>query len=167
MNAFKDSRPPRLPAQGEGNQEGPLIGVRLLMPEELARLFCYPGIAHGATQIMGRLLQARIEAAGCLVIGMTWSLAFHRSFYTFDLGSRHRLTALEAVRTELSALQLLDWAQIAWDDEREGIWRLYYPKNGEFSMPSQEERAAVQAQVAEAMEAVKKLQRLQDGSSGQ
>ena len=174
MNAIKDSTPPTLPAQKGDNQEGPLIGVRLLLPEEPAALFGYPAFTHGVMQIMCHLLQARIEAAGCPVAVANSCLPFYRSLYIFELGAKKRCIALKAVSAELADLKLLEWAQVAWDDVREGIWRLHYPKIGEFSMPSEAELAtaqaqvaAVQAQVVKAGEAIKKrLQRLQDGSSG-
>ena len=167
MNAIKDHTPPSPPEQDPQAPGNPTIGVRVLMPEKLAALTCWPGTTHGAAELLCRLLKARIEAAGCPVLAASRSLPFHRSLHLFDLGSADRCAAMEAVAAELLDLRLTEWTQVAWHDEREIIWRLHYPETGRFNMPSEEERAADQARVTELMEAAKRLQRQQNAGSSE
>ncbi len=157
MNAIASIRPPVKPDQGAGDSGNAVIGVRILMPESLAALFFFPGTTHGGAELLGRLLQAKIEAAGCRVLEASHLLPFHRSLYVFDVPAGSQKRALEAVSAELSALKFLEWGQVAWDDPREGIWRLYHPKAGVFPMPSDAELAADRALVRQTIEALEAL----------
>ena len=115
---------------------------------------------------MCRLLRHGIEAAGITVKSADYGFPFNRSFYLFTVVERPAGPALAAVREELAATVVLAWAQVAWKDHDELIWRLYHPESGIFWAPSQAELEAESRFVSEMQDAVQKLQQ-RDEPSGQ
>ena len=95
-----------------------------------------------------------------------YSFPFNSAFYLFTLAKRPAGPALALVMEELAVIGLLEWAQIAWRDHGELIWRLYYPESGVFAAPSKAEFEADARKLIETSEAVQKLQQ-EYGSSGQ
>lgn len=126
----------------EFSSEDPVIAVRLLIPTSSLGRFWYPENNRIATDLLCRLLVARIAATQCGVRSALPSLQLNRACFLFALNSRPIGLALEAIREELSSLQILIFSQIAWHDPDEGIWRMFYPIAGIFPMPSKEEFAA-------------------------
>ena len=172
MNTLKDSNPP-ISAPGLGcASEDPVIGVRILIPDSalpapiaanLAQIF--PVGCRWGTRILCRLLANRIGSAGIVVKESNYLLPFNRANYLFTLAQKPAGPALAVVREELAVIGLLDWAQIAWRDHSELIWRLYYPESGIFAAPSKAECEAEAREVTEMLEATQKLQQ-EYGSSG-
>jgi hypothetical protein len=103
------------------------------------------------------LLRKAIEAAGLTVKRSDGALQLNRSFYLFTVVERPAGPALAAVQEELVATGLLAWAQIAWRDQEELVWRMYYPKAGIFDNPSQEEFDADLRLASEMQEVIQKL----------
>lgn len=155
MNTLKDFNPPVAePSQCE--DDCPLVGVRINIPETPATALLWPSNNSVATEILHRLLRTCIEAAGIAVKGSGRALPFNSSLYFFDLAKRPAGPALVAVKAELEALGLLNFAQIAWRDHDEGIWRLYHPNLGVFRVPSSEEMGAYSRLLAETYESIKR-----------
>src|ERR1035441_1137181 len=143
-----------------------IISVRLGIPDnsQLAPLF--PGNNRWAPRLLCRLLRNRIEAVDVTVKSFEFGFPFNRSFYLFTVVQRPAGTALAAVREELAAVGVIAWAQIAWHDQDELVWRLYYPESGVFVAPAKEEFDAELRLASEGQAAVQKLQE-RYGTSGQ
>jgi hypothetical protein len=173
MNTLKDSNPPISVPGLDCASEEPVIGVRILIPESAlpapiaAKLAPILPIGYRwGTWLLCRLLANRIGAAGIVVKESNYCFPFNSAFCLFTLAKRPAGPALAVVREELAVIGLLDWAQIAWRDHSELIWRLYYPESGIFAAPSEAEREADARKITELLEAAQKLQQ-EYGSSGQ
>jgi len=144
----------------------PIIAVRLAIPEHVLLALLFPADNRWATLLLRRLLRNRIETAGLTVKSSDSGFQLNRSFYLFTVVERPAGRALAAVQEELAATGLLAWAQIAWRDQDELVWRLSHPKAGIFDRPSQEEFDADIRLASETLERIQKLQQ-SDGTSGQ
>jgi hypothetical protein len=113
-----------------------------MIREAAATPALFPRNNRIGAELFAWLLRAKIEAAGVRVIAADFTLPFNESFYLFTLGSWPVGPALAAVESEMATLGILGWAQIAWHDCNEGVFRLHHPKSGEFSVPTDSERAA-------------------------
>jgi hypothetical protein len=147
MTTIKDATPCE-PAIDRGGED-PAIGVRILIPEIALFSEFYPTGSRWATQLLSRLLRSCIESTGVAVKGSYYTFPFGRATYLFRLVRRPAGPALETLREELAGNRLLEFAQIAWRDYDELIWRLYHPASGVFSAPSQEEFASEKLRVEE------------------
>jgi hypothetical protein len=119
------------------------IGVRILIPREAVSHAFFPDGNQIGTEIMCRLLQARMEQAGVHVTEPGFGLVLNSSFYMFIVSEL--AAAQEAIKKEMEKLRLLEWVQIAWRDPREDVWRDWYSKTSRFEVPSDEEFAADRA----------------------
>lgn len=136
----------------------PIISVRLAIPDSPIMAPLFPSNNRWASGLLCRLLRNRIEGAGITVKKSDWAFPFNRSFYLFTVAEKPAGRALAAVQEELAAVGLSAWAQIAWHDWNELIWRLYYPKSGIFAAPAPEEFEAEARVAFEGNEAMRKLQ---------
>jgi hypothetical protein len=134
-------RPPANPL-AEFSSEDPVVAVRLVIADLIPILLWYPENNRGGTHLLCRLLEARVESTPAGVRSAVATLPFNCSFYLFTLNASPVGPALEAIRDELCALNLLPFSQIAWHDPREGIFRMFHPAEGDFLVPSEEERQA-------------------------
>jgi len=80
-----------------------------------------------------------MELAGVRTAEVSQSFPLNRAAYIFT--ASELAPAQEAIKAELQKLGLLDWAQIAWRDPREEVWRVWHSKSGRFESPSCEEFA--------------------------
>ena len=132
-----------------------VIVIRILIEEETLELAdLFPARNRIGTEMLSRLLGARIEAAGVRVTHSVYLFEFNRSFYTFNVSELPG--ALAAVKAELGQLRLLEVAQVAWNDPREGVLRMEHPKASEFLWPQQREREAEFESITALVEAVHK-----------
>ena len=143
-----------------------VISVRLVIPDSAILAPLFPRDNRWAPRLLCRLLRNRIEAADVTVKSFEFAFPFNGSFYLFTVVQRPAGTALAAVREELAAVGVIAWAQIAWHDQDELVWRLYYPESGVFGWPAKEEFDAEFRVASEGQEAVQKLQE-RYGTSGQ
>jgi hypothetical protein len=131
------------------DKSDPIIGVRVLFADvglEVAKCF-FPEQNRIGTDLLRRLLVARLEEDGIHVVEATSHLPFNRSSYLFVLDS-HALTgrAMGVIHEELDAIGVGIVSQIGWWDSREQIWRLTYPKKvARLAGPSPEEVASEDA----------------------
>ena len=144
----------------------PVISIRLAIPDIALGAPLFPGNNRWATRLLCRLLRNRIGAAGVTVKDADYAFPFNNSFYLFTVVERPAGLTLAAVREEIGEVGVSAWAQIAWRDQDELIWRLYYPESGIFAAPSQAEFEAESRFVSEMQDAVQKLQQ-RDEPSGQ
>src|ERR1035438_6188877 len=100
----------RAPSQFKPDGIGePLIGVRILVFPDALTPIIYPECNRTGTEMLCRLLQARMELAGVRVTKPCRGLPFNRAFYMFRVSN---LTpAQESVKEVLKELGLLDWGQ--------------------------------------------------------
>jgi hypothetical protein len=140
MNTESILRPPQ--PMSKGAAEDPVIAVRMLIPENEWLAPLYPANNRAASKLLCGLLRKRIEASGIVIKSSDYAFPFNSSFYLFTVAQRPAGRTLTEIQDELAALGLLDWAQIAWRDRDELIWRLYHPKSGVFARPSEEDLAA-------------------------
>ena len=145
----------------------PVISVRLAIPDSAPYTQLFPSNDRWGPRLLCRLLRNRIEAAGITVNSHDYAFPLNSSFYLFTVTQKPAGPALAAVQEELTATGLLAWAQIAWRDHEELVWRLYHPESGIFSVPSKEEFDAESRKVSEAEDAARKLEQSEDESSGQ
>lgn len=131
------------------------ICVRLMIPPTPILLTICPPGNQVATGVLSYLLEARIQLAGVRVMSRFAGLEFNRAMLIYRVSALG--DALTAIKEALAAVELLPWAQIAWADERESVMRMVHPDNGEFQMPSSEERAAEPAFCSVARELLLKL----------
>jgi hypothetical protein len=132
MLALKEIGPPaRSKSEDNGEQ---LLGVRIMIFPDAINCDLFPDKNRIGTAMLGRLLRSRIELAGPRVSQMGSVLEFNRSYYVLAVSAIE--TALRATKEELQELGLLNYAQIAWLDSREGFFRLWHPKTGRFDKPS-------------------------------
>ena len=163
MFSLKHMEPPaQFSPQGIGEY---VIGVRLLVLTEPGTQLLLPESNRTGTNILGRLLQARMEAAGVCVIKSLWSFDLNRSFYWFRVSEI--AAAQETVKKELAELRLLQWVQIAWYDPREGVWRACHSKTGRFEVPTEEELAADMEFISSVITALEQCQQSKDEPAGQ
>lgn len=135
-----------------------IMGVRLAIPGDGPLASLFPRENRWATFLLGRLLQKRVEATGAIVESCHAICPLNTSFYLLTVCQSPVGSALAAVWAELQALGLLDWSQIAWNDQDGAGWQLFYPKTGIFLAPTKEEVAAESRIASEGKEAVRKLQ---------
>ena len=135
----------------------PVISVRIAIPDNAILATLFPADNRWASRLLCRLLRNAIEANGLTVKSSDYGFQLNRSFYLFTVAERPAGRALAAVQEELAATGLLAWAQIAWRDQEELVWRLYHPKSGIFDNPSPEEFDAEKRLVAEMQEVIRKL----------
>ncbi len=136
----------------------PIIAVRLAIPQNAILATLFPADNRWASRLLCRLLRNANELAGLTVKSSDYGFQLNRSFHLFTVVERPVGAALAAVQEELAATGLLAWAQIAWRDQEELVWRMYCPKAGIFDNPSQEEFDAELRLVSEMQGAVQKLQ---------
>ena len=136
----------------------PRISARLAIPDSVMLAGLFPANNRWATGLLCRLLRIRIEAAGVTVKSADFAFQLNNSFFLFTVEKRPAGPALAAVQEELAAVGLKAWAQIAWHDVNELVWRIYYPDSGIFLLPSPEEFEAESRLVSEQQEAIQKLQ---------
>lgn len=135
-NANESKPPPDLP---QGQDAGPVLAVRIMVKDKFLRLLCGEN-SRIATQLLSQVLEISIEAAGLPVRRAPYNFPFSQALLVFDLAQGQPGPALEAILRELSALRLLDSAQVAWRNPQERTWRLYHPKGGtDFMLPSKAE----------------------------
>ena len=144
----------------------PVISVRLAIPVNAIMAPLFPADNRWASRLLCRLLRNAIEASGLTVKSSDHAFQLNRSFYLFTVVERPAGRALAAVQEELAATGLIAWAQIAWRDQEELVWRMYCPKAGIFDNPSQEEFDAESRLAAEMQEVIRKLEQ-RNGTSGQ
>ena len=147
-----------------------VISVRLVIPDSAILAPLFPRDNRWAPRLLSRLLRNRIEAADVTVKTASYAFPFNISWYLFTVIQRPAGTAMAAVREELAAVGVIGWAQIAWKDQDELVWRLYYPESGVFRAPAREEFDAELKLASEGQQAAKQLlqQLLQQyGTSGQ
>jgi hypothetical protein len=163
MVTLENIRPP-----GQFKPDGigePVIGVRILVLPDALTPISYPECNRTGTEMLSRLLQARMELAGVRVTQPFRGLPFNRAFYMFTVSE---LTpAQESIKEVLKELGLLDWGQIAWHDPREDVWRVSHSKSGRFEMPSAEELAGEREMFARIISAVEKSKGSEDEPAGQ
>jgi len=154
MLALKQICPP-----GQFKPEGigePVIGVRILIPLDTAAPYFFPEQNRAGAEILCRLLQARMEMAGVCVARVSRGLALNRAYYLFTVSEL--FLALEAVKEELEEIGLLEWAQVAWHDPREDVWRISHSKSARFEAPSDEELATERQFLDALVRAAEKVQ---------
>jgi hypothetical protein len=161
MIASQQIAPPgQFSPQGIGE---PVIGVRIMVsPDAVTTPYLYPENNRVGTEMLCRLLEARMELAGVRVTEPSHSLAFNWSAYAFtvsELGA-----ALNAIKEELGKLGLLLQAHIAWRDPREEVWRVWHSKSNWFEMPSDEAFAAETKLRAAVIDAGKAILQSEDES---
>ncbi len=153
---------------GQFNPQGigePVIGMRMMVSSDVVTSYLYPEDNRVGTEMLCRLLEARMELAGVRVTEPSYYLAFNWSAYLFkvsELGA-----ALGAIKEELGKLGLLHWAHIAWRDPREEVWRIWHSGSGWFEMPSDEALAAENKLRAAVIDAGKAVQELENEPPGQ
>jgi len=106
-----------------------------------------------------------MELAGVRTTEVSQGFPLNRAAYIFSVSEL--APAHEAIKAELQKLGLLDWAQIAWRDPREEVWRVWHSKSGRFESPSCEELAAEGEFLDAVLGAAKKGQQSEHESSGQ
>jgi hypothetical protein len=145
------------PSQCKPNGIGePLIGVRILVEPGLDTLLFSGESNRVGTEILCRLLQARMELAGMRVKWVSRGLPLNRASFMFSVSEL--APALESIKVELEKLWLLRSAQIAWHDPREDTWRVWFSPSGRFELPSDEELDAEQDFLAHIHSALEKSQ---------
>ena len=137
MFTIKQIDPP-VQFRSEGIGE-PVIGVRILIAPGGTTPIVNPEHNRVGTQLLCRLLQARMELAGVHVTCASGAFPLNRAYIRF--GVSELAPAQQAVKEELEKVQLLDSAQIAWHDPREVVWRVWYSKSARFESASDEELA--------------------------
>jgi hypothetical protein len=99
-----------------------------------------------------------MEAVGVTVKRSDSAFPFNRSCYLFTVVQWPPGPVLAVLWAELAAVGLLAWAQVAWRNEDELSWGLFYPKSGVFAAPAPEEFEAEARVVSEGNDAIRKLQ---------
>lgn len=155
MIALKQIDPPAL-FKPEGIGE-PVIGVRIMVSADVLSPCFFPAHNRIGGDLLLRLLKARIELAGVKVTEFCHGFELNRSAFMFTVSSASELAAAQqAVKDELEILGLLEFAQIAWYDTRELIWRVFRSATGRFDWVSEEELAVESVFIGAITEAVKK-----------
>jgi hypothetical protein len=152
MNNLSETRPPG--ARNPSGVEELNVWVRLSIPSDPFCRVAFPPMNRIGTQLLSRLLQARMEAAGLLVTRPSLGMEFNSAVCAFTVSELQ--AALSAIKTELGGLGLLDWAQIAWDDPREGVFRIFHPESGTLVLPSEAERQSEADFIAKVYEQAKR-----------
>jgi hypothetical protein len=151
-----NQQPITLPHFGYGIDEAVILVRIIVVQDALTPLFYPPGNRSGSS-LLCSLLRSKVEAAGVSVLHAGPIFDLNRSFYLFTLELPESIgPALAAIKKEITAQHLQDYAQIAWNDPREGVRRLYHPQTGEFLLPSAEEREAEQELYRSVFEALRK-----------
>ena len=143
----------------------PVIGVRILVKPGLDTLLFSGEQNRVGTEILCRLLQARMELAGIRVTGIGRGLPLNRASFMFSVSKL--VPALESIKGELEKLWLLRAAQIAWHDPRENTWRTWFPQSGRFEWPSDAEFEAETDLLAYTRRALEKVQQSRNEPPGQ
>jgi hypothetical protein len=138
MNILKETQPPT--SSNPSGVDELVVMVRIRIHTDPISWVFYPALNLIGAELLSRLLQAKMDAAGARVTKPSRSLEFNHSVYIYTVSELR--PALAAVQSELMELNLLESAQVAWNDPREGVYRLVHPKSGEFQMPSEAERKA-------------------------
>jgi hypothetical protein len=163
MLALKQIDPP---AQFRPGGIGELVvGVRILIPSHQLNQYNYPDGNRAGTELLCRLLQARIELAGVRVTEPLGALVFNRSFYLLTVSELE--PALKAIKEELEKLGILSWVQIGWYDPREQVFRVWCSKSGRFDVPSDAETGAEKNVVDALLDLAKEINQSEDEPSGQ
>ena len=143
----------------------PTLGVRMSIAPGGAALILTPEHNRVGTQVLSRLLQAALKLAGVHVSQASSAFPLNRAFVWLVVSEIS--PAQQAVKEELEKLQLLEYAQIAWRDPREQIWRLCYSKSCRFDAPADEEYADERQLFEKILNAANKHQESGDEPSGQ
>jgi hypothetical protein len=143
----------------------PLIAVRILIEDGVETLIFSGEQNRVGTEILCRLLQARMELAGLRVTAIYRGLPLNRAAFMFSVSEL--APALECIKGELEKLRLLGSAQIAWHDPREDTWRVWHSQSGRFEFPADEELHAEQDFLAHVRSALEKLQQSKNEPAGQ
>lgn len=148
---------PNITRSGDHRQ---LLGLRIVIPLPLP-----DSIADRiAGNVFHSLLRTRLEAAGCTVENSNWGFPFSRSFHTFELARASDRGRALIELCQVATKHCLDGTYwIAWNDDDEGVWRLFDPASGEFPVPSAAEFKREQEDLAAAISAWNKATRNQDG----
>ena len=163
MITIEQIRPPsQFKPEGIGE---PVIGVRILVLPDALTPIIYPECNRTGTEMLCRLLQARMELAGVRVTEPFRGLPLNRAFYMFTVSDLP--PAQESIKEVLKELGLLDWGQIAWHDPREEVWRVWYSKSGRFESPSKEEFAGEKELFARIISAIDAYTHSQGEPAGQ
>ena len=163
MLASKQIDPPaQFTPEGIGE---PVIGVRIFVLRDALSPYLFPEHNRIGTEILCSLLQARMELAGVRVTETAYGFPFNEAVFMFTVSKL--VPALKAVKAELEKLGLQTYAQIAWSDPREEVWRVWHSKSGRYDLPSDEEFASNGKILDAFINAAKKLPVLKDEPSGQ
>src|ERR1035441_9385958 len=105
MITIEQIRPPsQFKPEGIGE---PVIGVRILVLPDALTPIIYPECNRTGTEMLCRLLQARMELAGVRVGETSRGLSLNRAYFVFAVSE---LTpAQESIKEVLEELGLLDW----------------------------------------------------------
>lgn len=142
------------------------IGVRILIAPGLDTLVFGGGEQNRVgTEMLCRLLQARMELAGMRVTEVSRGLPLNRAAFMFS--ASELAPALECIKGELEKLWLLRCAQIAWRDSREEVWRVWHSQSGRFEWPSDEQFEAEKDLLAYIRRALEKFQQPRNASASQ
>jgi hypothetical protein len=130
--------PEELTGVSEG---GSLLGLRIIIPGT-AHLSPSGLIEGFCCEVFHQLVIERLEKLGCKIGLSNRGFAFNNCLILVDLVNRSdRGRALPELLRIVTKFGFLQQSFIAWDDEREGVWRLFHPKTGDFPMPTEQELA--------------------------
>lgn len=122
-----------------------MILVRLNLGDNAAIHTLYPRDNWRAPELLRALFQARLERDGIRVLEAHAAFDFNHSFYLLRVSCLAE--ALAIVKAVLSEQGLLPFAQVAWDDLREGICRSAHPEGVKFELPTGADYAASAARL--------------------
>jgi hypothetical protein len=163
MLTVQEIQPPvQLSSNGIGEAR---IAVRILIDDRVDTLLYSGEPNRVGTEMLCRLLQARMELAGLRVTEVSRGFPFNRASFMFSVSKL--ALALETIKGELEKLWLLGSAQIAWHDPREDTWRVWHSQSGRFEFPAGEELRAEKDFLAYVRSALEKFQQSRNEPAGQ
>ena len=133
-----------------------VLGVRILPPRNALTNYVFPEHNRIGSEMLCRLLHARMDLAGVKATETYHGFALNRAFYMFAVSEP--CAALEAVKAELENLCLIEWAHIAWRDLQGDMWHVWHSNADGFKSPSDEEFADERGFLEATVNAAKKSQ---------
>jgi hypothetical protein len=119
-------------------EDGELLALRIIIPGTHSSPYGFT--ERVCSEVFHQLVIERLEKLGCEIGLSNRGFAFNNCLILVELVNRSdRGRALPELLRIVTKLGLLQLSFIAWDDEREGVWRLFHPKTGEFPMPTEQE----------------------------